>query len=297
MKKFCRYLILSLCLFFSFGLYADEHTLSNVPKDFIGTYMPVQLEMLVKEYMSYEKALDTIAESHYDILSLEDNICYSQVRFSDGYAVYAKDFEKWSFVKRGDERFILDENGLSYKRISTKKADYEAFAEKILNIIFVDAIHNKNITIKGEYVTIYGKEYRFNLWPSYTDDYGALVLSNCVLKIEGLSANIYQTEQSGHWGSKRTDKIVQTIPLFYWDDSDLSSLKIYRYEDSKEDLRLLRNLIYAKHGYKFKSDDLQKIFSDFDWYKVNDKFSESSFSNLEKNIIREIQEREARLGN
>ena len=57
-------------------------------------YMPVQMEMLLKEYMSYEKALNTIAESHYDILSLEDNICYSQVRFSDGYAVYAKDCKR-----------------------------------------------------------------------------------------------------------------------------------------------------------------------------------------------------------
>ena len=80
------------------------------------------MEMLLKEYMSYDKALNTIAESSYDVLSLEDNICYSQVRFYDGYAVTAKDFEKWSFVKRGDERYILDENGLSYHRISKNKS-------------------------------------------------------------------------------------------------------------------------------------------------------------------------------
>lgn len=89
-----KFFLLPAFLFFLSGLSASEHTLFNVPKDFIGTYMPVQMEMLLKEYMSYEKALNTIADSHYDVLSLEDYKCYSQVRFSDGYAVYAKDFEK-----------------------------------------------------------------------------------------------------------------------------------------------------------------------------------------------------------
>lgn len=293
MKVLRRFFILSFCFLLSFSLFADEHTLSNVPKDFLGTYMPVQMEMLLKEYMSYEKALNTIAESHYDILSLEDNICYSQVRFSDGYAVYAKDFEKWSFVKRGEERYILDENGLSYHRISKKKADYEAYAEKVLYIIFADAVHNKNISINGEDVMIYGKKYHFNLWPSYVDDPGALVLSGYVLKIEGVSANIYKTESAGHWDSKRTDEIVQTIPLFYWNDADYDHIRSYKYCDSKQSLRLLRNLIYAKHGYKFKSEDLKKIFSEFDWYKPNDNFSEDSFSNWEKSEIKDIQRYES----
>ena len=293
MKVLRRFFILTFCLLFSSALYADEHTLSNVPKDFLGTYMPVQMEMLLKEYMSYEKALYTIAESHYDILSLEDNICYSQVLFSDGGAVHAKDFEKWSFVKRGDERYILDENGLSYHRISTKKADWDAYAEKVLKIIFADAIHNKSISVEGKNVTIYGKQYHFDLWPSYVDDYGALVLSRCVLKIEGVSANIYKTERVGHWESKRTDEIIQTIPLFYWNDEDYAHLKVYKYHDSKESLRLLRNLVYAKHGYKFQSDELKKIFSDFDWYKPSDTFSESSFTNWEKSVISDIQRYEA----
>ena len=140
---------------------------------------------------------------------------------------------------------------------------------------------------------IYGKKYHFNLWPSYVDDYGALVLSGCVLKIEGVSANIYGTERVGHWESKRTDEIIQTIPLFYWNDENYDRLRVYKYSDSKSSLKLLRNLVYAKHGYKFKSDDLQKIFSEFDWYKPNASFSESSFTNWEKSVISDIQRYEA----
>lgn len=37
-------------------------------------------------------------------------------------------------------------------------------------------------------------------------------------------------------------------------------------EYSKEDLRLLRNTIYAQHGYDFDSADLKRYFSQFAWY-------------------------------
>lgn len=285
-----------ISLFFAMHLFAEsEFKLKNVPKDFIGTYVPVMLEVLVEDYMSYEKALNTIAPSHYDILLLQEDICYSQVRFSDGYAVQSKDFEKWSFVENGNEKFILDENGLSYRKISNKYGEegYTAFKNNILSIIFVDVLDNKNISIKDGLIKIYDKEYKFFLYPSYTDDYGAICLSNSyILKIEGLSANIYATERVGHWENKRTNEIVQTIPLFYWNDKNFNELELYKYENSKKDLRLLRNLIYAKHGYKFKSEDLKEIFSAFDWYKENPNFSEDDFSYYEKHLIEKIQQYE-----
>jgi len=280
-----------ICLFLSLSLYAEsEHKLYNVPKDFMGTYIPVQLELLVKEYMSYEKALNIIANSHYDILQLREDICYSQVRFSDGYAVKRKDFENWAFVEKAGEKYILDENGASYRKITSDydSEGYEVYAETILKIIFSDVLENNNIAINGSNVKIYDETYKFNLWPSYVDDFGAICLSGCILKIEGISANIYATEPIGIWESKRTDKIIQTIPLFYWNYDNFSS-SIYKCKDNNESLRLLRNLIYAKHGYSFKSEDLQKVFSDFSWYKIDSQFSEDKLSNLEKSWVRDIQ--------
>lgn len=280
-------------------LFADEYTLKKVPKDFIGTYIPVQMEMLVKEYMSYQKALNVIAESHYDILLLQEDKCYSQVRFDDGYAVLAKDFEKWSFITRKDNKFILDENGLSYRKISDKydSEGYTAYANVILSIIFKDAIHDKNISINGNIVNIYGTEYIFNLYPTYIDDYGALCLSNCILKIEGVSANLYQIEPvpGTKWEKHRSDTIVQSVPLFYWNDENINHVRAYIYKNSKESLKLLRNLFYAKHGYKFNNPELQKIFSAFDWYKINPDFTEDDFSIYEKNTIKDIQSYENNL--
>ena len=43
-------------------------------------------------------------------------------------------------------------------------------------------------------------------------------------------------------------------------ESDISGL-------SSSELRILRNMIYAQHGYIFKSEDLKVYFSQFSWYK------------------------------
>ena len=46
---------------------------------------------------------------------------------------------------------------------------------------------------------------------------------------------------------------------------------------SEEQLRLLRNSVYARHGYKFNSSDLTKYFSQFSWYSPKTKDVELSF--------------------
>lgn len=38
------------------------------------------------------------------------------------------------------------------------------------------------------------------------------------------------------------------------------------YDKSADELRIMRNYIYARHGYIFESPDLQEYFSQFDWY-------------------------------
>ena len=50
---------------------------------------------------------------------------------------------------------------------------------------------------------------------------------------------------------------------------------------SKEDLRILRNTIYAKYGYIFKSKDLNDIFSKTEWYTPSEYFNEKTFSHLD----------------
>jgi hypothetical protein len=56
---------------------------------------------------------------------------------------------------------------------------------------------------------------------------------------------------------------------------------------SNADLRILRNSIYALHGYKFQSQDLLDYFSKYDWYIPD--------PNLDENDIRFTEEQKALL--
>lgn len=61
-------------------------------------------------------------------------------------------------------------------------------------------------------------------------------------------------------------------------------------EYTKEELRLMRNTIYAQYGYDFKSADLKKYFSQFAWYMPdpNLKMEDIKLSEKEKDFVEKI---------
>lgn len=59
-----------------------------------------------------------------------------------------------------------------------------------------------------------------------------------------------------------------------------------------DELRKLRNTIFAKHGYCFKSQDLQKHFSRFQWYQCKYKNVDSFLTKLDKKNIKFVQSQE-----
>lgn len=60
------------------------------------------------------------------------------------------------------------------------------------------------------------------------------------------------------------------------------------------ELRLLRNMIYAKYGHSFNSKDLIKFFSQFDWYVPVKKVDDSEFTEKEQWLIKRIKTFESR---
>lgn len=54
---------------------------------------------------------------------------------------------------------------------------------------------------------------------------------------------------------------------------------------SKADIRLMRNYIYARHGYKFKSQDLLKHFTQYSWYKPQYSDVSSMLSKTEQQNV------------
>lgn len=58
---------------------------------------------------------------------------------------------------------------------------------------------------------------------------------------------------------------------------------------TKSELRILRNEIYARHGYIFKSADLTEFFSQFSWYKPTSKNVNSELNEYETANVTFIQ--------
>lgn len=54
-------------------------------------------------------------------------------------------------------------------------------------------------------------------------------------------------------------------------------------------LRILRNSIYARHGYIFKSADLRQYFGQFAWYNPRYSNVESQLSSVERANVKEIK--------
>ena len=56
-----------------------------------------------------------------------------------------------------------------------------------------------------------------------------------------------------------------------------------------EDLRVLRNEIYARHGRIFKDPELQKYFAAQAWYTPNPDFKDEMLSEVESENLKKIK--------
>jgi hypothetical protein len=65
---------------------------------------------------------------------------------------------------------------------------------------------------------------------------------------------------------------------------------------SRRDLRILRNAVYARHGYSFKSPVLAWYFQEMRWYKPNPAFKAAMLSEVENRNVKLIRSLEDSLG-
>ncbi|MDY2628929.1 MAG: YARHG domain-containing protein [Lachnospiraceae bacterium] len=95
----------------------------------------------------------------------------------------------------------------------------------------------------------------------------------------------YNEAVTGYWENVRgvTDISCRIDPLFFTD------MKYYSENDFQdvppEVIHLAKNEIYARHGYIFKSEDLNNYFMGCAWYQPrysSDEFSDSVFNDYEQ---------------
>lgn len=88
------------------------------------------------------------------------------------------------------------------------------------------------------------------------------------------------------------------FPSFFDFDKEVVDPENFKWY-TKAQLRLVRNAIYALHGYEFKSNDLKEYFGKVGqrWnppYTINKNFSEDDLSEIEKTNIKNLLEEESR---
>lgn len=309
-KKMKKLIALPVLLFIlgSLPLIAqdDEFKLANVPAEYCGTYVPVAFEQVLEETASFSKAMrhqKSKRYSYHDILILGQEMCYSDMGFHDGYAIKASEFADYRFVKNSAGCFIIDANGNSYHRISLAKTPeegaYSDFAAFAVGKIFSDARELDNVTVKGPEVIIDGTEYLFMLDENFFDGADAWFFSEkgaAGLVIDGISARLVKGGRGEYHGvTYATGDVVAEFPLFYYKGFGFpSELDVWYMDVNKPQLRILRNLVYARHGYVFKDKKLASLFSRFSWYKKNPSFSESAFDRAEKEFVDNCRRLETR---
>ena len=101
LKKFINFCLCMLIIASYAG--ANEFELKNVDPDFMGTYIQVGFDEVLKKTMSFDKAYYSNV-GNYPILMLHENICYSNSGFHDGFAVKSSDFKKWNTLHRWTRR-------------------------------------------------------------------------------------------------------------------------------------------------------------------------------------------------
>ena len=94
----------------------------------------------------------------------------------------------------------------------------------------------------------------------------------------------------GQWvGDESQERTALQDPTLL--DKQLTVAQLSDY--SRRDLRLLRNLIYARRGRPFKSALLQQYFGSLDWYKENPVYTDALLTPLDKrniNVIRSVED-------
>jgi hypothetical protein len=89
-----------------------------------------------------------------------------------------------------------------------------------------------------------------------------------------------------HW-LMTIDNIEYYILRCFSDPEEMDSF--LHFLGNKAELRILRNAIYAKHGYIFNSIDLQEYFSRFNWYSAKKVNVDTELSENEKKFIEFIR--------
>ena len=248
MKKRIVSFFLCLTILLSF-VYSEDENSYYINDVFHGTYLPVKFIDQFEKTLNFEKAKREVPKYCHDVFSMEDDGCWSSVGYHDGYRIDNKEFSKYKFERNGNDLFVTDDKGNKYKRISTRPGLYVETAIYIVNKMFECAKDLRSLDVLGYEILVARKGYYELMldsnWYSTSD---CLALFNgCGLKTNGISGGLYPIVKRGNYMEfDVSDEEIVHFPILSYEP--LIPLE----EMSISELRLYRNIQFARHGYKFK---------------------------------------------
>ncbi len=211
----------------------------------------------------------------------------------DGLRYYSQsesfDSEYKTFIIDGKKQAVLrvfTDNDFCYtilENISLEEKLQESFRD-MLEGTYTDA-QGKKYTFTREACIVGGKTMPYTLWSDWKE-------SGCIsfdghdymaeFSMEGLKlCKIEVDNDLLHPGDVLISlKADISKPRFAFTSKHLVARSQFEIRSSKE-LRLMRNEIYARHGYTFSSADLQKYFGSKPWYKPLNNNATVKLSDIE----------------
>ena len=115
---------------------------------------------------------------------------------------------------------------------------------------------------------------------------------NLEIDIENVFGATYEYAKTHIKGGKimnSKDVFNKDASSYYYTEADLRNL-------SAQELTYLRNQVYAKHGYIFKSQELNNYFKQFGWYYPRAGVSDAVFNRIEKANVEFIKNYQEQTG-
>jgi len=299
MKK----LLFSMVLIALTSLFAQEigkdYYLDIIEDDFIGIYLPVEYIKALEQTKNHSIAMHRNDKRQYhDILIVNKNIIRSDSKFHDSYAIKADEGKSYRFIRNGNDREIIDNNGYSYSKIANDPSQaYDITEIFVMKIVFESLLKQNNGVsilenkIKLPFLYFFTGEDTFsvNLDDLFWEEGGSILLSGkgnhqfyftLFVITDGVNYIFYE-EQDGRRGPYSYKAETPFFQYSIQDDREIlvaaaglsetvdTELLYYLNGLTAYGRRKIINAMFALNGYSFATKEWQDYFGQFSWYKPN----------------------------
>jgi hypothetical protein len=272
----------------------NEFYLESINDDFIGVYLPIEYIDSLEKTKNHSLSLHLNDKSRYhDVLSVNKNIIYSNLKWHDQYAIRATEVNLFQFTKNGKDVIIIDNNGYSYKKTGNDPNSYYSIADTFVgNIVFKNlldkgigvGVDKGRIIIPFLYFFTSQDTYNINLDDMFYEKGSNILLynqndrSSIGLFIDGENYLFYKLSRIGDIYEKSdlifSYKLNEDKNIIYALTGIIKSHEFFedtQYLDilTENDKRIIINTMFALNGYSFTTEQWQIYFNKYSWYKPN----------------------------